>query len=91
MNEYTKGKWEADVIYGDHYVVFASGHAVADCFGNEANARLIEQAPDMYRLLQDAFLAMVEAGVREDLRMEIDECLCRVEGELCPTDKEAWE
>ena len=47
MSEFTKGKWEADALYGDHFAVFANEHIVADCFGNEGNARLIATAPEM--------------------------------------------
>ena len=53
MSEFTLGKWEADALYGDHFAVFANEHVVADCFGNEANARLIAFAPEMYELLMN--------------------------------------
>ena len=51
MSEFTSGKWEADVLYGDHFVVFANSHVIADCFDNEANARLIAAAPELYHML----------------------------------------
>ena len=53
MSNITPGKWEADALYGDHFAVFANSHVIADCFGNEGNARLIAAAPEMYELLKD--------------------------------------
>ena len=41
-----------EMVYGDHPIVTVEGRIVADCFNNEANARLIAAAPEMYRLLQ---------------------------------------
>ena len=49
---------------------------------NEINARLIAHAPRMYELLQEAFLALQEADADEPLRFAIDECLCRITGEV---------
>ena len=36
-----------EMVYGDHPIVTAEGRIVADCFNNEANARLIAAAPEM--------------------------------------------
>ncbi len=55
---------------------------------NEQDARMKAAAPEMRRLLHAAFMAMAEAGVDEPLRLEIDECLCHIDGELCPADTE---
>ena len=52
MPEFTEGKWEAEKIYGKHLIVTADGRIVADCLNNEANARLIAVAPEMYELLE---------------------------------------
>ena len=49
-------------------------------------ARKRAAAPDMYRLLNAAFMAMTDAKVDEPLRLEIDECLCHITGDPCPTD-----
>ena len=49
-------------------------------------ARKRAAAPDMYRLLNAAFMAMADAKVDEPLRLEIDECLCHITGDPCPTD-----
>lgn len=48
MSKFTGGKWEVVVIYGDHYVIFSNDEVVADCFGSNANGRLIAAAPEMY-------------------------------------------
>lgn len=53
MSDFTPGKWEVDVLYGDHFMVFANDHVVADCFGSEANAQLIAAAPEMYEFLRE--------------------------------------
>ena len=49
-------------------------------------ARKRAAAPDMYRLLNAAFMAMADTKVDEPLRLEIDECLCHIAGDACPTD-----
>ena len=51
-------------------------------------AREKAAAPEMYRLLNEAHMAMAEAGIDEPLRLEIDECLCHISGDECPTDTE---
>lgn len=49
MPDFTQGKWEAQNWDADRYAVFdETGITVADCFNNEANARLISAAPEMY-------------------------------------------
>ena len=63
MSKFTAGKWKVDEIYGDHYVVFAEGlHTVADCFGDEANARLIAAAPELYRMLREELIPTSDYG-----------------------------
>ena len=54
-------------------------------------ARKKAYAGDMYHLLQKAFLSMADAKVDEPLRLEIDECLCHITGDPCPTDEDAYE
>ena len=51
-------------------------------------ARKKAYAGDMYRLLNEAFMAMADAKVDEPLRLEIDECLCHITGDACPTDED---
>ena len=55
---------------------------------DKRDARMKVYAPEMYRLLQNAFMSMAEAGIDEPLRLEIDECLCHIAGDPCPTDEE---
>ena len=81
MSEFTPGKWEADTLYGDHFAVFANEHVVADCFSNEANARLIAAAPKMYELMH--FVFRRTGKTREevlDAFMEIGRLLARIDG-----------
>ena len=51
-------------------------------------ARKKAYAGEMYRLLNDAFMAMADAKIDEPLRLEIDECLCHITGDACPTDED---
>ena len=80
MSNFTKGRWEADTLYGDHYVVFANDHVVADCFKNADNAQLIAEAPVMYELLNKAFHMLGKNTANDAICREIDECLSRVDG-----------
>ena len=50
-------------------------------------ARKKAYANNMYCLLQKAFQSMADAKVDEPLRLEIDECLCHITGDSCPTDE----
>ena len=54
MPKFTPGEWEAEKIYDASWVVFAKDLPVAECNNNEANARLIAAAPDMYDELYEA-------------------------------------
>ena len=56
---------------------------------DERETRMKTYASEMYRLLNKVFSYMADANLNEDLRLEIDECLCHVEGYPCPTDVEA--
>lgn len=79
MSEFTQGKWEVDFIYGDHPIVTANDRIVADCFNNEANARLIAATPDMYELLK----VWVQVQAQPTLRNAKDkarELLERIDG-----------
>ena len=62
MSEFTKGKWEADALYGDHFAVFANSHVIADCFGNKGNARLMAAAPELYELLKEELIPTSDYG-----------------------------
>ena len=46
-------------------------------------ARKKAAAPEIYRLLNEAHMAMAEAGIDEPLRLEINECLCHISGDEC--------
>ena len=56
---------------------------------DERKARMKTCAPEMYSLLNKVFSYMSDLKLNENLRLEIDECLCRVEGYLRTTDEEA--
>ena len=80
MSKFTGGKWEVVVIYGDHYVIFSNDEVVADCFGSNANARLIAAAPEMYRLLDDAAGVISQLNHGDPLVDTIDELLDEIDG-----------
>lgn len=80
MSKFTKSEWETDTIYGDHYVVFADGHVVADCFKNADNAQLIAEAPAMYKLLSRTLDFLVKHDIDDKLKLDIDYCLLRADG-----------
>ena len=85
MSKFTAGKWEVDEIYGDHYVVFAEGlHTVADCFGNEANTRLIAAAPEIYKLLKS--VANYKPDFVLDVVFHAQELLARIDGKEIAND-----
>ncbi len=78
MSKFTQGKWEARpnrVIANGRPLAIVNG-------GNSANTRLIAAAPEMYELLQESYLALQQADANEPLRFAIDECLCRITGEI---------
>ena len=82
MPKFTSGKWKVEMVYGDHPIVTADGRIVADCFNNEANARLIAAAPEMYEMLKGiiqstADCPMENAGFFREAR----ELLARIDGE----------
>ena len=60
MSEFTKGKWTAEAVYGDHWVVFDfdNERTIADCFSCEDNARLIAAALEMYNELYEVLQLM---------------------------------
>ena len=80
MSKFTGGKWEVVVIYGDHYVIFSNDEVVADCFGSNANARLIAAAPEMYRLLDDTAGVISQLNHGDPLVDTIDELLDEIDG-----------
>ena len=81
MSKFTAGKWKVDEIYGDHYVVFAEGlHTVADCFGDEANARLVAAAPELYRLLNALVHREYDNTVTAVFSLEAEKLLARIDG-----------
>ena len=90
MSIFTQGKWSAcvdwsvDILDGKGRVIgtfcdIVGAHEEGETM---ANARLIASAPRMYELLQEAFLALQRADADEPLRFAIDECLCRITGEV---------
>lgn len=61
MSEFTKGKWEYKQGDGNYWTIQSvKAEQVGDCI-NEANARLIAAAPEMYKLLN--YIAGVYANV----------------------------
>ena len=80
MSEFTAGKWDVEMVYGDHPIVTAEGRIVADCFNNEANARLIAAAPEMYRLLNVWVNVQAQPTLR-DSQAEARALLARIDGE----------
>ena len=80
MSEFTAGKWEVEMVYGDHPIVTVERRIVADCFNNEANARLIVAAPEMYELL-----GILESVRHEEdviwLKEAVQELLARIDSE----------
>ncbi len=84
MSKFTKGTWEVEIIYGDHYTVFANEHLVADCFSNEANAQLIAAAPEMYELLKEELIPTSDYGgiLSFEREKKIRTLLTRIDGEV---------
>ncbi len=83
MSKFTEGKWEVEIIYGDHCAVFANEYLVADCFGNEANARLIAAAPEMYELLKGELIPTSDYGgiISFEREKKIKTLLAQIDGE----------
>lgn len=87
MADFTKGKWRA-VYYTPEYIAINGGIFLISSSSGDAlaftprlaDAMLIVKAPDMYRLLNKAFQVLGENNLDEPLRLEIDECLCRIDG-----------
>ena len=85
MPKFTPGEWEAEKIYDASWVVFAKDLPVAECNSNEANARLIAAAPEMYRYLR-LMVSYVNDIVDdpEDIRVrpieEVYALLARIDG-----------
>lgn len=90
MSDFTQGTWRAcvdgsvDILDGKGRVIgtfcdIVGAHEEAEMMDN---ARLIAAAPKMYELLQEAFLTLQRADMDEPLRLAIDECLCRITGEV---------
>ena len=81
-------------VFGDVTMRKFCGMFVDDIIDDdedEYEARRKAYAGDMYHLLQKAFLSMADAKVDEPLRLEIDECLCHITGDPCPTDPDSNE
>ena len=81
-------------VFGDVTMRKFCGMFVDDIIDDdedEYEARRKAYAGDMYHLLQKAFLSRADAKVDEPLRLEIDECLCHITGDPCPTDEDAYE
>ena len=82
MSKFTPGKWETGILPRlGHIAVFSRGVAVADCFSNRANARLIAIAPEMYERLKEVFCGPI--SFTEIIRMgdAVRELLARIDGE----------
>ena len=83
-----KLQWKVDDYIGVGYdVVDAFGVNIAYHISEWKEAKLIAEAPTMCNLLKRAFITMSKANVNEDLRLEIGECLLRIESKP-PESKE---
>ena len=94
----TEGKWRYE--YGwiksypawatnpDYRILVGATHPVNSQEEEETNGRLMAAAPEMYGLLNRAFHALQRADIEEALRIEIDACLCHVEGTSVPGEEE---
>ena len=86
MPKFTSGKWKVEMVYGDYPIVTADGRIVADCFNNEANARLIAAAPEMYVELYEALQlcaghSSYDGDDFSEQAKSIRELLARMDGE----------
>ena len=98
MSEFTQGRWKIRhgyEIIGKKWKGGNSFELVATVFEMfdkpkqaKANVRLIAAAPEMFDLLNQAFHALQRADIEEALRIEIDACLCHVEGTSVPGEEE---
>lgn len=80
MRKFTKGDWKVEAVYGDHFIVLADNRTVADCFGNESNARLIASAPEMYKVLKLMLDAILDYAPYGNPAMKARELLGRIDG-----------
>ena len=97
MLDFTKGPWEAEEIYDSFWAVFANDLPVAECNNNEANARLIAAAPEMYEALKVCLDFIEDIICRncedctlkleaEALREALEEQLARIDGKETAND-----
>ena len=87
MSEFTKGKWEVqdwteklDGEFLPEYAVCVGDEWIADCADNEANARLIAAAPEMYELLKVLVQREYDNTVTAILALEAEKLLARIDG-----------
>jgi len=86
MSEFTKGKWEYKQGDGNYWTIQSvKTEQVGDCI-NEANARLIAAAPEMYEILDGLIYKLKANGADE--REEIDEVIQEMESLLARIDGE---
>ena len=97
MSNFSKGKWELDKKIGNTITAVELEEAVALVLGyidaeQQANARLIAAAPEMYYLLKNLTEELRAYGddVREDLyslMIEAERLLERIDGEEAQEDE----
>ena len=86
MLDFTKGPWEAEEIYDSFWAVFANDLPVAECNNNEANARLIAAAPEMYRILCNIRDQLSDVDLDTDTEDDIHVILACIDGKEASYD-----
>ena len=93
MRRFTYGKWTVRKLLQVEWGVFAERDGfrdrepVADCFDNEANARLIAAAPEMYELLNVWVNVQAQPTLR-NAQKRAEELLARIDGDSNVATKE---
>lgn len=80
MSNFTKGEWKYEKGDGNYWTIQSvQAEQIGDCI-NEANARLIAAAPEMYEILKriDTAQDNYEVAAAES---EISALLARIDGE----------
>lgn len=86
MTKFTPGPWVVETYELDMWGVYTpDGELIADCgYEQEANARLIAAAPEMYKILCDLREYCKNYDLTCDLECDIYETLARIDGMETP-------